>query len=45
MRFLCVPTLPRVFIPHPYIWALLVRIVAFWLLRNLPIEPLTILAP
>ena len=37
--------LPTIFIPHQYIWALFVAIVAFWLLRNVPIEPLTVLAP
>ena len=37
--------LPRIFIPHQYIWTLFVGIVAFWLLRNVPIEPLTVLAP
>ncbi len=37
--------LPRIFIPHQYIWALFVGIVAFWLLRNVPIEPLTVLTP
>lgn len=37
--------------PHPvfvhprWIWALLVGVVAFWLLRNMPITPLTVLAP
>ena len=36
---------PRVFIPHQFIWALFVGIVAFWLLRNVPVEPLTVLAP
>lgn len=37
--------LPRIFIPHHFIWALFVGIVVFWLLRNIPVEPLTILAP
>lgn len=37
--------LPRVFVPHQWIWALLAVITAFWLLRNVPIEPLTALAP
>jgi hypothetical protein len=34
-----------VFIPHQWIWALLVGVVAFWVLRNVPIDPLTVLAP
>lgn len=37
--------LPRIFIPHQFIWALFVGIVAFWLLRNVPVEPLTVLSP
>ena len=37
--------LPRVFIPHQYIWVLFIGIVAFWVLRNVPVEPLTVLAP
>jgi hypothetical protein len=39
------PVLPAVFIPHQWIWALLVGVVAFWVLRNVPIDPLTVLAP
>ena len=45
MRAFRIKNLRRVFIPHQYIWALFVGIVAFWLLRNVPIEPLTVLAP
>ena len=45
MRGFRVKGLPRFFVPHQYIWALFVGIVAFWLLRNVPIEPLTVLAP
>ena len=45
MRAFRIKNLRRVFIPHQYIWALFVAIVAFWLLRNVPIEPLTVLAP
>ncbi len=37
--------LPRVFVHHRLIWALLVVIVAFWTLRNVPVGPLTALAP
>ena len=39
------PTLPRVFIPPAWIWALLVGVIAFWVLRNVPVAPLTLLAP
>ena len=45
MRVFRMAALPRVFIPHQYIWALFVGVVAFWLLRNVPVEPLTVLAP
>ena len=45
MRVFRLATPPRVFVPPQYIWALFVGIVAFWLLRNVPIEPLTVLAP
>lgn len=40
-----VPLLPRIFIPPAWIWALLVGVVAFWVLRNVPVAPLTFLAP
>ena len=37
---------PRPVFVHPrWIWALLAAVVAFWVLRNLPIAPLTMLAP
>jgi len=39
------PKLPAVFIPAGWIWALLVAVVAFGVLRNLPVFPFTILAP
>lgn len=45
MKAFQVKTLPRIFIPYQYIWALFVGILAFWLLRNVPVEPLTVLAP
>ena len=45
IRVFRIATPPRIFIPHQFIWALFVAIVAFWLLRNVPIEPLTVLAP
>ena len=45
MRAFRIKNLRRVFIPHQYIWALFMAVVAFWLLRNVPVEPLTVLAP
>ena len=37
---------PRPVFVHPrWIWALLAGIVAFWVLRNVPVAPLTVLAP
>ncbi len=35
----------RIFIPSAYIWLLLGIIIAFWILRNLPCYPFTLLAP
>ena len=35
----------RVFIPSAYIWLLLGVIILFWILRNLPYYPFTLLAP
>jgi hypothetical protein len=37
--------LPSVFIPAFWIWMLLAVILLFWVLRNLPYYPLTLLAP
>lgn len=45
LRTYGLPAPPRLFIPARWIWALLAAVLAFWLLRNLPIAPLTILAP
>ena len=45
MRAFRIATLPRVFIPHQFIWALFVGVIAFWVLRNVPVDPLTVLAP
>ena len=39
------PSPPRAFIPHRWIWALLAGVVAFWALRNVPIHPFAALAP
>ena len=39
------PAPPRVYVSHRWVWALLGAILAFWLLRNLPFYPFTILAP
>lgn len=45
LRAYGLPAPPRVFIPARWIWALLAAVLAFWLLRNLPVAPLTTLAP
>ena len=37
--------LPSVFIPARWIWALLTVIILFWIFRNIPIYPFTLLAP
>ncbi|MCP4710493.1 MAG: DUF2752 domain-containing protein [Planctomycetes bacterium] len=37
--------LPNVFLPTRWIWALLTVIILFWILRNIPIYPFTLLAP
>ena len=37
--------LPRIFVPAPWIWALLVVILAFWFLRNFAFYPFSLLAP
>lgn len=37
--------LPSVFIPHPWIWALLAAVISFWIIRNLPVHPFSVLAP
>lgn len=39
------PAPPRVFISARWIWALLVAVLTFWLLRNLPYAPFAVLAP
>ncbi len=38
-------SLPRVFVPAGWIWALLVIIIAFWFFRNVPFYPFSLLAP
>ncbi len=35
----------RIFIPSIFIWSLLGLIILFWILRNLPYYPFTLLAP
>lgn len=35
----------KIFIPSALIWSLLVVIISFWVLRNLPYYPFTLLAP
>jgi hypothetical protein len=37
--------LPGVFLPASWIWALLGAILVFWVLRNIPVYPLSLLAP
>lgn len=39
------PRLPNFVIPHQLAWVLLGVIILFWVLRNIPIYPLTMLAP
>ena len=39
------PSPPRAFIPHRWIWASLAGIIAFWALRNIPVPPFAALAP
>ena len=45
LRAYRLPAPPRLTVPAPLIWALLAAILAFWLARNLPIQPLMFLAP
>ena len=45
LRAYHLPAPPRINLSHHWIWALLAAILAFWLLRNLPFAPFTILAP
>ena len=37
--------LPTLFVPSTVTWWLPTAIVAFWILRNLPVYPFTVLAP
>jgi hypothetical protein len=37
--------LPRVFMPPALIWVMFWVIIAFWVLRNIPVYPFTVLAP
>jgi len=39
------PKLPTVFIPAGWIWTLLIAVIAFGVLRNLPVSPFSLLAP
>jgi hypothetical protein len=39
------PSLPGAYIPALWIWAILLIIVLFWVLRNIPLYPFTLLAP
>ena len=44
-RAFSIPAPRPVFVHHRLIWALFAGVIAFWVLRNIPIEPLTVLAP
>lgn len=37
--------LPNVFLPPVLIWMLLAVIISFWILRNIPLHPFSLLAP
>ncbi len=37
--------LPTIFLPAVWIWGLLAVVLLFWVLRNIPIYPLSLLAP
>lgn len=37
--------LPTVFVHPGLIWGLLMAVIAFWVLRNVPVYPFTVLAP
>jgi Protein of unknown function (DUF2752) len=37
--------LPKVHVPNPLIWVIFWVIVSFWVLRNIPLYPFTLLAP
>jgi hypothetical protein len=39
------PSAPGAYIPAFWIWAILLIIVLFWVLRNIPVYPFTLLAP
>lgn len=45
LRAWALPAPPRVFISARWIWALLIAVLAFWLLRNLPFAPFSVLVP
>ncbi len=45
LRAYRLPAPPPLTIPARWIWALLVAILAFWLLRNLPLRVFAVLAP
>jgi hypothetical protein len=45
LRFVGRKPLPGVFIPASWIWTLLAVIILFWILRNVPCYPFSLLAP
>ncbi len=36
---------PKIFVPAIWIWLMLVVIILFWIVRNIPLEPFSLLAP
>ena len=38
-------TIPGLYIPSRWIWGIFAAIMIFWILRNIPVDPLTALAP
>ncbi len=45
MQFIGLKPLPSKFIPAFWIWTLLAVILLYWVLRNIPCQPFTLLAP
>lgn len=45
LRAFQLPAPTPIYVPHQVIWALLMAILTFWVLRNVPVGPFTVLAP
>ena len=45
LRTFALPAPAPVFVQSRWIWGLLAAVLAFWALRNVPVAPLTVLAP